>query len=64
MVVLIAIYTFQFEDFPGYWGNFTGFTEQQYVPWFSVYYLYVFQRIYEKKDLTIIPNPTQNEKYI
>uniref|UniRef100_A0A671LG30 Uncharacterized protein n=1 Tax=Sinocyclocheilus anshuiensis TaxID=1608454 RepID=A0A671LG30_9TELE len=29
MVVLIAIYTFQFEDFPGYWGNFTGFTEQQ-----------------------------------
>uniref|UniRef100_A0A8C1V2G2 Piezo-type mechanosensitive ion channel component 1 n=1 Tax=Cyprinus carpio TaxID=7962 RepID=A0A8C1V2G2_CYPCA len=28
MVVLIAIYTFQFEDFPGYWGNFTGFTEQ------------------------------------
>nr|XP_055072382.1 piezo-type mechanosensitive ion channel component 1 isoform X2 [Misgurnus anguillicaudatus] len=29
MVVLIAIYTFQFEDFPGYWRNFTGFTEQQ-----------------------------------
>ncbi|XP_067308143.1 LOW QUALITY PROTEIN: piezo-type mechanosensitive ion channel component 1 [Pseudorasbora parva] len=30
MLVLIAIYTFQFfEDFPGYWGNFTGFTEQQ-----------------------------------
>ncbi len=64
MVVLIAIYTFQFEDFPGYWGNFTGFTEQQYVPWFRVYYLYVFQRIYKKKDLNIIPNPTQKEKYI
>ncbi|XP_051565072.1 piezo-type mechanosensitive ion channel component 1 isoform X1 [Myxocyprinus asiaticus] len=29
MVVLIVIYTFQFEDFPGYWRNFTGFTEQQ-----------------------------------
>ncbi|XP_039546699.1 piezo-type mechanosensitive ion channel component 1 isoform X1 [Pimephales promelas] len=29
MLVLISIYTFQFEDFPGYWGNFTGFTEQQ-----------------------------------
>ncbi|XP_035252701.1 piezo-type mechanosensitive ion channel component 1-like isoform X1 [Anguilla anguilla] len=29
MLVLIAIYTFQFEDFPGYWKNFTGFTEQQ-----------------------------------
>lgn len=29
MLVLIAIYTFQFEDFPGYWRNFTGFTEQQ-----------------------------------
>ncbi|XP_051948231.1 piezo-type mechanosensitive ion channel component 1-like isoform X1 [Xyrauchen texanus] len=29
MVVLIAIYTFQFEEFPGYWRNFTGFTEQQ-----------------------------------
>lgn len=31
MLVLIAIYTFQFEDFPGYWKNFTGFTEQQCV---------------------------------
>ncbi|KAG7468581.1 hypothetical protein MATL_G00144490 [Megalops atlanticus] len=29
MLVLIAIYTFQFEDFPGYWKNFTGFTEEQ-----------------------------------
>ncbi|CAN9500176.1 unnamed protein product [Ophioblennius macclurei] len=29
MLVLISIYTFQFEDFPGYWGNFTGFTEDQ-----------------------------------
>ncbi|KAG7473579.1 hypothetical protein MATL_G00097390 [Megalops atlanticus] len=29
MLVLITIYTFQFEDFPGYWKNFTGFTEQQ-----------------------------------
>lgn len=29
MLVLIAIYTYQFEDFPGYWRNFTGFTEQQ-----------------------------------
>nr|XP_015223476.1 PREDICTED: piezo-type mechanosensitive ion channel component 1 isoform X1 [Lepisosteus oculatus] len=29
MLVLIAIYTFQFEDFPGYWKNFTGFTENQ-----------------------------------
>ncbi|KAK2848626.1 hypothetical protein Q5P01_008460 [Channa striata] len=29
MLVLISIYTFQFEDFPGYWGNFTGFTEEQ-----------------------------------
>lgn len=29
MVVLIVIYTFQFEDFPGYWKNFTGFTEHQ-----------------------------------
>ncbi|KAJ8400462.1 hypothetical protein AAFF_G00395860 [Aldrovandia affinis] len=29
MLVLIAIYTFQFEDFPGYWKNVTGFTEQQ-----------------------------------
>lgn len=38
MVVLIAIYTFQFEDFPGYWGNFTGFTEQQYVSCLPVYY--------------------------
>uniref|UniRef100_A0A3B3S5A2 Piezo type mechanosensitive ion channel component 1 (Er blood group) n=1 Tax=Paramormyrops kingsleyae TaxID=1676925 RepID=A0A3B3S5A2_9TELE len=29
MLVLIAIYTFQFEDFPAYWKNFTGFTEKQ-----------------------------------
>ncbi|XP_029962928.1 piezo-type mechanosensitive ion channel component 1 isoform X3 [Salarias fasciatus] len=29
MLVLISIYTFQFEDFPGYWRNFTGFTEDQ-----------------------------------
>uniref|UniRef100_A0AAQ4R4K6 Piezo type mechanosensitive ion channel component 1 (Er blood group) n=1 Tax=Gasterosteus aculeatus aculeatus TaxID=481459 RepID=A0AAQ4R4K6_GASAC len=29
MLVLISIYTFQFEDFPGYWRNFTGFTEEQ-----------------------------------
>lgn len=31
MLVLITIYTFQFEDFPAYWKNFTGFTEEQYV---------------------------------
>lgn len=31
MLVLITIYTYQFEDFPGYWRNFTGFTEKQYV---------------------------------
>ncbi|XP_074501554.1 piezo-type mechanosensitive ion channel component 1 isoform X2 [Sebastes fasciatus] len=29
MLVLISIYTYQFEDFPGYWGNLTGFTEEQ-----------------------------------
>uniref|UniRef100_A0A8C2ZE16 Piezo type mechanosensitive ion channel component 1 (Er blood group) n=1 Tax=Cyclopterus lumpus TaxID=8103 RepID=A0A8C2ZE16_CYCLU len=29
MLVLISIYTYQFEDFPGYWRNFTGFTEEQ-----------------------------------
>ncbi|XP_072772689.1 piezo-type mechanosensitive ion channel component 1 [Nerophis lumbriciformis] len=29
MLVLISIYTYQFEDFPGYWRNFTGFKEQQ-----------------------------------
>ncbi|XP_071337705.1 piezo-type mechanosensitive ion channel component 1 isoform X3 [Trachinotus anak] len=29
MLVLIAIYTYQFEDFPRYWRNFTGFTEEQ-----------------------------------
>ncbi|KAI1889925.1 hypothetical protein AGOR_G00167930 [Albula goreensis] len=29
MLVLITIYTFQFEDFPGYWKNLTGFTEEQ-----------------------------------
>lgn len=37
MLVLTAIYTFQFEDFPGYWKNFTGFTEEQYVK-FSLHY--------------------------
>ena len=31
MLVLITIYTFQFEDFPDYSKNFTGFTEEQYV---------------------------------
>ncbi|KAG7283179.1 hypothetical protein CRUP_000541 [Coryphaenoides rupestris] len=29
MLILISIYTYQFEDFPGYWRNFTGFTEEQ-----------------------------------
>ncbi|XP_030297383.1 piezo-type mechanosensitive ion channel component 1 isoform X2 [Sparus aurata] len=29
MLVLISIYTYQFEDFPGYWRNCTGFTEEQ-----------------------------------
>ncbi|KAM6956642.1 piezo-type mechanosensitive ion channel component 1 [Aplochiton taeniatus] len=29
MLVLITIYTFQFEDFPHYWRNLTGFTEEQ-----------------------------------
>uniref|UniRef100_A0AAY4DS02 Piezo-type mechanosensitive ion channel component n=1 Tax=Denticeps clupeoides TaxID=299321 RepID=A0AAY4DS02_9TELE len=29
MLVLITIYTFQFEDFPTYWKNFSGFTEDQ-----------------------------------
>ncbi|MCJ8747419.1 hypothetical protein PDJAM_G00153320 [Pangasius djambal] len=29
MLVLIVIYTYQFEDFPDYWKNFTGFTEDQ-----------------------------------
>ncbi|XP_035273353.1 piezo-type mechanosensitive ion channel component 1 isoform X2 [Anguilla anguilla] len=29
MLVLTAIYTFQFEDFPDYWKNFTGFSEEQ-----------------------------------
>ncbi|XP_028278415.1 piezo-type mechanosensitive ion channel component 1 isoform X2 [Parambassis ranga] len=29
MLVLISIYTYQFEDFPGYWKNFTGFSEEQ-----------------------------------
>nr|XP_043872731.1 piezo-type mechanosensitive ion channel component 1 [Solea senegalensis] len=29
MLVLIAVYTYQFEDFPQYWRNFTGFTEEQ-----------------------------------
>nr|XP_019959133.1 PREDICTED: piezo-type mechanosensitive ion channel component 1 [Paralichthys olivaceus] len=29
MLVLISIYTYQFEDFPRYWRNLTGFTEEQ-----------------------------------
>ncbi|KAM6117865.1 LOW QUALITY PROTEIN: piezo-type mechanosensitive ion channel component 1 [Pterocles gutturalis] len=29
MLVLIAVYTFQFEDFPMYWKNLTGFTDEQ-----------------------------------
>ncbi|KFP72525.1 Piezo-type mechanosensitive ion channel component 1, partial [Acanthisitta chloris] len=29
MLVLIAIYTFQFEDFPVYWRNLTGLTDHQ-----------------------------------
>lgn len=29
MLVLIAVYTFQFEDFPVYWRNFTGLTDEQ-----------------------------------
>ncbi|CAL8300358.1 unnamed protein product [Merluccius merluccius] len=29
MLILISIYTYQFEDFPGYWRNFTGFSEEQ-----------------------------------
>ncbi|XP_075571208.1 piezo-type mechanosensitive ion channel component 1 [Pelecanus crispus] len=29
MLVLIAVYTFQFEDFPMYWRNLTGFTDEQ-----------------------------------
>lgn len=29
MLVLIAVYTFQFQDFPAYWRNFTGFTDEQ-----------------------------------
>ncbi|XP_065497068.1 piezo-type mechanosensitive ion channel component 1 [Caloenas nicobarica] len=29
MLVLIAIYTFQFEDFPMYWRNLTGLTNEQ-----------------------------------
>lgn len=31
MLVLITIYTYQFEDFPVYWKNLTGFTDEQYV---------------------------------
>lgn len=31
MLVLISIYTYQFEDFPEYWKNLTGFTDGQYV---------------------------------
>lgn len=30
MLVLITIYTYQFEDFPEYWKNLTGFTDEQY----------------------------------
>lgn len=29
MLVLIAVYTFQFQDFPTYWRNLTGFTDEQ-----------------------------------
>nr|XP_020644043.1 piezo-type mechanosensitive ion channel component 1 [Pogona vitticeps] len=29
MLVLIAVYTYQFEDFPMYWRNFTGLTDEQ-----------------------------------
>ncbi|XP_038124015.1 piezo-type mechanosensitive ion channel component 1 isoform X1 [Cyprinodon tularosa] len=29
MLVLISIYTYQFEDFPKYWKNLTGFTDDQ-----------------------------------
>ncbi|XP_008564099.1 PREDICTED: piezo-type mechanosensitive ion channel component 1 [Galeopterus variegatus] len=29
MLVLIAVYTFQFQDFPMYWRNLTGFTNEQ-----------------------------------
>ncbi|XP_045149555.1 LOW QUALITY PROTEIN: piezo-type mechanosensitive ion channel component 1, partial [Echinops telfairi] len=29
MLVLIAVYTFQFQDFPAYWHNLTGFTDEQ-----------------------------------
>ncbi|KAM6057851.1 piezo-type mechanosensitive ion channel component 1 isoform 2-T2 [Chlamydotis macqueenii] len=29
MLVLIALYTFQFEDFPVYWRNLTGLTDEQ-----------------------------------
>uniref|UniRef100_A0A8C7XQ53 Piezo type mechanosensitive ion channel component 1 (Er blood group) n=1 Tax=Oryzias sinensis TaxID=183150 RepID=A0A8C7XQ53_9TELE len=29
MLVLITIYTYQFEDFPVYWKNLTGFTDEQ-----------------------------------
>ncbi|XP_044111495.1 piezo-type mechanosensitive ion channel component 1 isoform X3 [Neovison vison] len=29
MLVLIAVYTFQFQDFPAYWRNLTGLTDEQ-----------------------------------
>nr|XP_012592580.2 piezo-type mechanosensitive ion channel component 1 isoform X1 [Microcebus murinus]XP_020138354.1 piezo-type mechanosensitive ion channel component 1 isoform X1 [Microcebus murinus] len=29
MLVLVAVYTFQFQDFPTYWRNLTGFTDEQ-----------------------------------
>ena len=55
MLVLISIYTYQFEDFPGYWRNFTGFTEEQYVapvflPLFSFYVWYNSTKSLEVKQ--------------
>lgn len=29
MLVLVAVYTFQFQDFPVYWRNLTGLTDEQ-----------------------------------
>ncbi|XP_023980639.1 piezo-type mechanosensitive ion channel component 1 isoform X2 [Physeter macrocephalus] len=29
MLVLVAVYTFQFQDFPAYWRNLTGLTDEQ-----------------------------------
>lgn len=31
MLVLCAVYTFQFQDFPAYWRNLTGLTDEQWV---------------------------------